>query len=63
MQKSLSNVQDHIWFERSEMKDRLIVAKRLIFFLYIKVEKVELESSLLTEPVRERLKSTKISQN
>jgi glycerol-3-phosphate O-acyltransferase 3/4 len=31
MQKSLSNAQDHIWFERSEMKDRLTVAKRLVF--------------------------------
>ncbi|XP_046851674.1 glycerol-3-phosphate acyltransferase 4-like [Xenia sp. Carnegie-2017] len=29
MQKSLSKAQDHIWFERSEMKDRLVVARRL----------------------------------
>ncbi|CAB3998127.1 Glycerol-3-phosphate acyltransferase 4 [Paramuricea clavata] len=29
VQKSLSNAQDHIWFERSEMKDRITVAKRL----------------------------------
>lgn len=29
MQRSLSKIQDHIWFERTEMKDRLAVAKRL----------------------------------
>lgn len=33
MQRALSRATSHIWFERSEVKDRTLVAKRLIFYL------------------------------
>ena len=38
MQKSLSNAQDHIWFERSEIKDRLTVAKRFVLLYHASLQ-------------------------
>jgi len=33
IQRALSRASSHIWFERSEAKDRSLVAKRLAFLL------------------------------
>lgn len=34
LERTLAKTQDHIWFERTEMKDRLIVTRRYVEFLF-----------------------------
>ena len=35
LERTLAKTQDHIWFERTEMKDRLIVTRRCVEFLFV----------------------------
>jgi len=35
MQKALLKAQDHIFFERGEMKDRMLVVKRYLVTCYL----------------------------
>jgi glycerol-3-phosphate O-acyltransferase 3/4 len=34
IQRALSRASSHIWFERSEAKDRSLVAKRFVFIYF-----------------------------
>lgn len=35
LERTLAKTQDHIWFERTEMKDRLIVTRRYFEILFV----------------------------
>ena len=35
LERTLAKTQDHIWFERTEMKDRLIVTRRYVKCLFV----------------------------